>query len=118
MNKAYERITERIITLLEEGTVPWRKPWSGHEDWPRNLVSGKEYRGINVFMLGSAMYASPWWLTFKQAKDRGGNVKKGEKGFPYIFWNWTEQEDKDSGETGRFHLPNTIRFSMRFSAKR
>lgn len=98
MNKAYERITERIIALLEEGTVPWRKPWRGQEDWPKNLVSGKEYRGVNVFMLGATMYTSPWWLTFKQAKDRGGNVKKGEKGFPCIYWNWTEKKDNDSGD--------------------
>lgn len=98
MQRAYEIITDRIIKLLEEGTVPWRRPWTGQEALPKNLVSGKEYRGINVFMLGSAMYASPWWLTFKQAKERGGHVKKGEKGMPCIYWNWIERTDKDTGE--------------------
>lgn len=98
MHKAYEVITNRIIKLLEEGVVPWRRPWTGQELLPRNLVSGKEYRGVNVFMLASAMYASPWWLTFKQAKERGGHVKKNEKGMPCIYWNWIERTDKTSDE--------------------
>ena len=98
MHKAYEVITDRIIKSLEEGTVPWRRPWAGKELFPKNLVSGKEYRGINVFMLGLAMYASPWWLTFKQAKERGGHVNKNEKGMPCIYWNWVESTDKESGE--------------------
>lgn len=98
----YALITERMIALLESGTVPWKKPWQGGESGaPRNLVSLRAYSGINAFMLTMAPYQSPFWLTFKQAKDLGGHVKKGEKGFPVIYWNKKEIEKKDAktGET-------------------
>lgn len=96
MNKVYDIITERVISLLEKGTVPWHKPWSGQEHHPKNLVSKKEYNGINTFMLSSAGYDSPYWVTFKQARDKGGNVKKGERGFPCVFWKWLAIEDKEN----------------------
>ena len=99
MSDAYQVITDRIISLLEEGTVPWHRPWGSPEDFPKNLVSGKEYRGINPFLLSSAGYESPYWLTFKQAKERGGSVRKGEKGMPCIYWNTIEIADTESGET-------------------
>lgn len=68
----YEIVTEQIIKLLEAGTVPWHKPWNGG-GMPINLVSKKEYRGINVWMLGAAGYGSPYWVSYKQATDLGGN---------------------------------------------
>ena len=98
MSNAYQVITDRIISLLEEGTVPWHRPWGGPEDFPKNLVSGKEYRGINSFLLSTAGYESPYWLTFRQTKGRGANVRKGEKGMPCIYWNTIEIEDEKSGE--------------------
>lgn len=98
MNNVYDIITERVISLLEKGTVPWHKPWSGQEHHPKNLISKKEYNGINAFMLSSAGYELPFWVTFKQAKDKGGNVKKGERGFPCVFWKWLEVEDKENKE--------------------
>ncbi len=55
----YDIITERIIAMLEKGTVPWRKPWQAKAGFPRNLVSGKPYRGINVFLLHAMSYESP-----------------------------------------------------------
>lgn len=82
---AYQVITDRIISMLESGTVPWRKPWAGAAGFPKNLISKKEYSGINFWMLHSADYGSPYWLTFKQAKELGGTVRKGEKGTPVIF---------------------------------
>ncbi len=99
MSKAYEVITDRIVELLEKGTVPWHKPWGGPEYMPKSLVSGKDYRGINSFLLNSACYDSPYWITFKQAKDRKGNVRKGQKGYPCIFWNWMEKENPETGKT-------------------
>ncbi len=98
MEKAYEAITARMIQLLEGGTVPWHKPWKSGRGHPKNLVSGKEYRGINAFMLSSAKCDSPYWLTFKQAKDRGGTVRKGEHGYPCVYWNSTVKEDPERGE--------------------
>ena len=94
----YQITTDRIVNLLEEGTVPWHKPWGGQEEHPRNLVSGKKYRGINAFVLSALDYGSPYWLTYKQAKDREGHVRKGERGFPCVYWNWTEKEDSKTGE--------------------
>jgi antirestriction protein ArdC len=99
----YDIITERILKKLEEGTVPWRKPWQGGDAGiPRNVQTGYPYRGINVFLLAAAGYASPYWLTFRQAKRRGGNVRKGEHGTPVIFWKRRDPEDgDDSGEDQR-----------------
>jgi antirestriction protein ArdC len=93
----YEIITERILQRLEQGTVPWRKPWHGGEaGMPRNLVTGQPYRGINVFLLAAAGYASPYWLTFRQAKQRGGSVRSGEHGTPVVFWKWHHADEQDS----------------------
>lgn len=92
----YQVITDRIISLLEAGTIPWHKPWATGDGAPRSLTSGKEYRGINLLLLGCAPFESPWWLTYKQAQERGGNVRRGEKGLPVMYWNWHEYKDKDA----------------------
>jgi len=94
----YDQITERIITLLDKGTVPWRKPWTAQSGLPRNLVSKKSYRGINVFLLHAMHYENPFWLTFNQARELGGTVRKGEKACPVVFWKQHEIEDKETGE--------------------
>jgi len=98
MVSVYEVITDRIIELLEKGSVPWHRPWGGADKHPKNLVSGREYRGINVFMLSAGGYQSPWWLSYKQAKERGGNVKMGERGYPVVYWNWFNTRDDETGK--------------------
>ncbi len=102
MATPYDVITDRIMTQLEAGTVPWRKPWSAG-GFPRNLVSRREYRGVNVFLLSCAPYESPYWLTYRQAQELGGHVRKGEHGWPIVFWKWLEREDED-GEAKRVPL--------------
>lgn len=97
--KTYDRITERIIALMEQGTVPWHKPWSIQTGLPRNLVTQKPYRGINTFLLMSMGYESPNWLTFRQAVQLGGSVKKGEKSCPVVFWKPLQVTDEESDET-------------------
>ncbi len=98
----YQVITDRMIGLLESGTVPWRKEWSG-SDLPVNLISKKTYRGINVLLLSMSEYSSPYWLTFNQAKKVGGHVRKGERSTMIVFWKWidkredTEDDDKRDG---------------------
>ena len=82
----YEQITNRIVTLLQTGIVPWRKPWNAKTGWPRNLISTKPYRGINVVLLHAMQYQSPFWLTFRQAQELGGHIRKGEKATPVVFW--------------------------------
>ena len=100
----YEVITERIIEAIENGkTLPWRKPWrsSGQGAFPRNLSTGKEYRGVNVFLLAMQGYESPYWVTFKQAKSLGGSVRKGEKGCPVVFWSVFEKKNETTGKLER-----------------
>ena len=96
----YEVITTRIVEMLQQGTIPWRKPWSAGGGEPRNLVSGKTYRGVNVFLLSAMPFGSPYWLTYRQAAERGGSVRKGSKGCPVVFWRWSngEEEQSDKGQ--------------------
>jgi antirestriction protein ArdC len=69
-----------IIEHLERGTVPWHCPWQRDVGIPRNFHSGKAYNGINVLLLGLRHMPTPYWLTFRQAQERGGHVRKGERG--------------------------------------
>ena len=81
MNESvYQVITDRIVSLLEQGTIPWQKPWHGGEQAPQNLISRKHYRGVNVFLLNSMHYAAPFWLTYKQAQELGGHVRRLKNG--------------------------------------
>ncbi len=102
--KSYERITERIVSLLEQGTVPWHKPWKVTTGLPRNLVTKKPYRGINPFLLMAAGYESPHWLTFRQATQLGGTVKKGEKACPVVFWKPLQVTDEETEESKKIPL--------------
>lgn len=86
----YQIVTDQILTQLQNGVVPWRKPWNTAT--PANLVSGKEYRGINPFLLASQGYGSRYWLTFNQAAKLGGSVRKGEKSSIVTFWNIGEEK--------------------------
>jgi len=89
--KVSDVITNRILDKLNEGVVPWHKPWAGGS-WPKNIVSKKEYRGVNTFMLSCTEYSSPYWGTFKQISDLGGTIKKGEHGYPVVFYTWLEDK--------------------------
>jgi antirestriction protein ArdC len=96
----YEIVTSRILAELERGVVPWRKPWRTLP--PANLISKKPYRGINVFLLALAGYGSQYWLTYRQARALGGNVRRGEHGTKIVFWKFdtyeTETADGESEE--------------------
>lgn len=99
----YQEVTDRIITSLESGSVPWLRPWrdnnSGCSMEPYNAATGRPYNGINLLILGSMPYSDLGWMTFKQAQELGGNVRKGEHGTMVIFWKFDRCKDKDSGET-------------------
>src|SRR5262245_43205767 len=94
---AYQDVTDRILIALENGTVPWRKPWVGGR-WPRSMATGKKYQGINVMLLGLTEHASPWWGTYKQIAERGGQVRKGERGTFIVFWKEITVPDRDAPE--------------------
>lgn len=111
----YEIITARFIDQLKKGTVPWQKPWMGVQ----NIVSKKPYRGINSLILGGSDFQSPYWLTFKQAHDLGGNIKKGEKATPVIYYKLFEKRDDHGnlvlGSNGRPTRIPFIRWSNAFN---
>lgn len=98
---AYEKVTQIIIDKLEQGVVPWQKPWVG--GLPKNLKTKKPYRGINMLVLMAQDYSCPYWATFNQIKDLGGTVKKGEHGTPIVFWGSVnaKTETEDGDEDGR-----------------
>lgn len=110
----YSRITDKIIADLEQGVRPWLKPWSA--DHAAGKITrplrhnGIPYKGINVVMLWSASvakgYACPIWLTFKQALELGGNVKKGESGELVVYANRiTRTETDEKGEEIEREIP-------------
>jgi antirestriction protein ArdC len=83
----YEVVTNRIIEKLEQGELSWRKTWSSY-GLARNYVSGKTYRGINMLLMNFfSPHSVPYYLTFKQAKNLGGNVKQGAKALPVFYFN-------------------------------
>ncbi|HET6145504.1 MAG TPA: zincin-like metallopeptidase domain-containing protein [Candidatus Acidoferrales bacterium] len=110
----YEIVTDQIIRQLEQGVAPWRKPW--RTEAPCNLVSGKPYRGINVFLLASQGYESRYWLSYNQAAKLGGHVKKGEHSSIVTFWNIGEEKIKRDAEgTERKSRPFLLKFYRIFN---
>jgi antirestriction protein ArdC len=94
---SYQVVTDRIIQLLENDIVPWQQPWNAATT-PRNIITQKPYRGINTLLLNSLMFEQPYFLTFKQALQLGGHVKRGEKASPVVFWKWLEFPDENVAE--------------------
>lgn len=98
----YDVVTSNIIAKLEQGTAPWRKPWACRGFASMNLVSGKPYRGVNVF--STAFWDKPFFVTFKQAETLGARVKKGAKSTPIIFWLKSEKKDSQ-GNVSEYMSP-------------
>ena len=102
----YQEVTDRIVSALEAGTPPWRRPWdpgkAGGAAMPRNAATGQRYRGINVLTLGMSALAfssgDPRWATYKQAEDRGWQVRRGERGTTGYFFKRLELRDDSRPE--------------------
>jgi antirestriction protein ArdC len=111
----YERVTAQIVTSLEQGVKPWLKPWSAAAASSQAMrplrANGQPYRGINVLMLWGAAadhgYACPVWMTFKQALELGGCVRKGEHGSLVVYAStFTRAEtDSETGEEAERDIP-------------
>jgi antirestriction protein ArdC len=99
----YQAVNDRILAKLEQGEIPWKNPRRGKElagQFAQNLVSHRPYHGCNFWILNyGTEFKSPYWLSFKQAIDLGGNVRRGEKGTPVTFWKFFRSEDKETGKT-------------------
>ncbi|MBS1714917.1 MAG: DUF1738 domain-containing protein [Armatimonadetes bacterium] len=105
--KVYEQVTAQITNALLRGVVPWRKPWAGGDAMPTNARSKKQYRGVNVFLLALSPFTDHRWVTFQQAQELGGNVKRGERSCPVVFWKpWhVEGVDQEAGEVVKWNVP-------------
>lgn len=110
----YTRVTNRIIEDLEQGVRPWMKPWDAGNTEGRIMAplrhNGVPYTGINILMLwGSAVeqgFSARTWMTFRQAKELGGHVCKGEKGSPVVYANTlTRTEEDERGEEIEMQIP-------------
>lgn len=111
----YQRVTDQIVAELEKGVCPWLKPWNAEHAAGRITrplrANGVAYRGINVLMLWASAvekgFAAPLWLTYKQAQELGGQVRKGEKGSPVVYANTVTRSEKDesTGEETERDIP-------------
>lgn len=93
----YQEVTDRIVSALEAGEVPWRRPWRSEVGQPRS-IDGRAYRGINALLLGMSEYGDPRWGTFAGIKRHGGKVRKGERSTLVVLWKPLRVKDKESGE--------------------
>src|SRR5215471_6925909 len=103
----YARVTAQIVEAIEKGTGDCRMPWHGDGFTPKNVVSQREYRGINVLILWLVAmkknYERGIWGTYRQWQNLGAQVKKGEKATAIVFWKFPDQagEEDESAETER-----------------
>jgi antirestriction protein ArdC len=118
----YAEVTARIIAELEAGRFPWVQPWSSTTaapGLPCNAVTGRRYSGINILLLWGAViergYASQGWLTFAQALDAGGCVRKGERGVTVVYADrFTPEQERERAQS-EGNDPRTIAFLKRFT---
>ncbi|HYT55027.1 MAG TPA: zincin-like metallopeptidase domain-containing protein [Verrucomicrobiae bacterium] len=111
-NQVYGYITDKIMEELEQGCVPWHKPWKTSSDGirvPTSFVSKKPYRGVNTFLLALARfkagYDSNYWLTFKQVQTLGGSIK-GQKTEMVVFWKMLEKPSQNpTAESETDYIP-------------
>jgi len=103
--KVNKIVTDKIIALMEEGTVPWVKPWSTHGNRPMNAISKKPYRGINALITSPLVskFSDSNWYTGKQVRNLGLKLKPEQKYTPVLFFNWVEKE----GSNGTTKIPFT-----------
>jgi antirestriction protein ArdC len=114
----YEVVTRQLLTLMAEGKCPWRKPWQTiGTGLPINAVSKREYRGANTWLLGSMPFNDNRWLSFRQARELGGSVRKGERASIAVFWKLLDSKDEPNGtEKGHERIP-LLRYYSVFNAE-
>ena len=94
MGNVYDMVTERILKQMEQGVIPWQKSWMTVCDGAYNRISKKSYSLINQLML---MHHGEY-ATFKQWKELGGTIRKGEKAEQVVFWKMQEAEEEKNGK--------------------
>jgi len=97
-----QKLTDKIIEMLDAGVVPWHKPWATSP--AINAITGRRYKGINVWLLAANTYTDPRWITYNKAKEFGGQVRKGETSTFIVLWMPFTTQDKDGNDVKRFYL--------------
>jgi antirestriction protein ArdC len=110
----YELVTNRIIELLEAGTVPWQKPWT-EAGVPMNLLSKRPYRGINLWLLLSLNYERNLFLTWDQLKKIGGSVQQGQHGHIVVFWKNVKKQPEELDEQNNPKMIPMLRYYKVFN---
>lgn len=119
----YQRITDSIVSAIEKGAGEWRMPWHSKGDgaapiMPTNLITGRPYRGVNTVVLWASAeanaYGSAVWGTYRQWKEHGAQVRKGEQASPVVFWKITDRNEE--GEEGG-DSPDDTRSGRRLFAR-
>lgn len=108
----YQQVTDTIIAQIEQGTLPWLRPWKSTapvaSSLPYNAASKRTYSGVNILTLWASAaaqgFTSSGWMTFKQADALGAHVRKGSKGTQIIFVSTVEKQDKNTGEDVRIPI--------------
>src|SRR2546427_7012041 len=104
----YQRVTSSIINAIENGVGAYRMPWTVRQDKgfsPISVGSAKPYRGINTVVLWAQAqtkgYSSAFWGTYQQWQELGGQVRKGERGSPVVYWGTYEKQSGEDDEKSR-----------------
>ena len=113
-NDIYQEVTDRVCATPSSSIAPWRKPWvGGAAGMPISLNTLKAYRGVNIVLLAMTQmalgYCSRYWLTYKQAKAKGGQVRAGEKGTRIVFWNFFKKDAKDENGKPEFDQDGNVK---------
>jgi antirestriction protein ArdC len=118
----YQEVTDRIVAELEAGRVPWVQPWSTGTaglGLPKNAATGRHYSGINILILWAAVidkaYPCQRWLTFRQALDLGGAVRKGERGTTVVYADRFVPNDERERARRDGDEPESVPFLKRFA---
>jgi antirestriction protein ArdC len=120
----YSEITDKIVTELEAGRVPWVQPWGTAAAkaplaMPKNASTGRRYSGVNVLILWDSVvargFAGQSWLTFLQALRLGGNVRKGERGTTVVYADRFVPDDERKRAERDGDEPGAIPFLKRFT---
>ena len=107
----------KLKEQIEQGVAPWQKPWKpGEERLPKNIQTDKSYRGGNSIYLSVTQtakgYSDHRWATYKQIKDMGGQVRKGEKATHVLFYKFDDEfykfdDEKEKPQPGAPGTPAT-----------
>jgi antirestriction protein ArdC len=115
--RIYDIVATKIIDALDRGVVPWQKPWAAGNGLPSNAITGGTYSGVNPWLLSLAPYSDTRGVTYKQAAQLGGNVRKGERSTLVVFWKQLQGTKETDGEESTRSIPLLRYYNNVFNAE-